>query len=79
MGIFNFAHGAIYMAGAYSPTCYPSYSASTRGHRCLISVIVVGAAGVPLEKYCFRPYLGRPERQIVMAIALILILENGIM
>jgi len=44
----------------------------------LISVILVGASGLFLEKFCFRPFQSKPTHMIVMAIALIMILETAV-
>jgi branched-chain amino acid transport system permease protein len=78
MGIFNFAHGAIYMIGAYVTYGLSVGLGVNQWASLLISVAVVGAAGVPLERFCFRPFLGKPPQMIVMAIALILILETAV-
>jgi branched-chain amino acid transport system permease protein len=40
-------------------------------------MIVVGAFGLFLEKFCFRPFLGDMYRAIVIAIAIIVILETA--
>src|SRR5512140_2272539 len=63
MGIFNFAHGAIYMSGAYVTYIFSQELGINAWASLLLSVIIVGAAGILLERYCFRPYLGKPEKQ----------------
>jgi branched-subunit amino acid ABC-type transport system permease component len=42
----------------------------------LLSVIIVASFGLFLERFCFRPFSGEMERTIVMAIAIVLILET---
>ncbi len=78
MGIFNFAHGAIYMVGAYVTYGLSVGLGINAWASLLISVVVVGALGLPLERFCFRPFLGKIPQMIVMAIALILILETAV-
>lgn len=78
MGIFNFAHGAVYMIGAYVTYGLSVGLGLNPWISLLISVIVVGASGLFLEKFCFRPFQSKPTRMIVMAIALIIILETAV-
>src|SRR5512140_754619 len=78
MGIFNFAHGAIYMIGAYVTYGLSVGLGINPWASLLLSVVLVGASGLLLEKFCFRPFLGKPTHMIVMAIALILILETAV-
>lgn len=42
-----------------------------------LSIILAGLFGLFLERVCFRPFTGKPMSVIVMAVALILILETG--
>jgi branched-chain amino acid transport system permease protein len=77
-GILNFAHGAIYMVGGY--ICYQfavEYGLNV-WVAVLLSMIVIGAFGLFLERFCFRPFSGDMFRTIVIAIAIIVILETGI-
>jgi branched-chain amino acid transport system permease protein len=76
MGIFNFAHGAVYMIGAYVTYGLSVALGLNQWVSLLISVILVGASGLFLEKFCFRPFQNKPTHMIVMAIALIMILET---
>jgi branched-chain amino acid transport system permease protein len=41
-----------------------------------LTAIILGIVGLFLEKFCFRPFVGDVNRTIIMAIALILILET---
>jgi branched-chain amino acid transport system permease protein len=77
-GILNFAHGAIYMVGGY--ICYQfavEYGLNV-WVAVLISMIIIGAFGLFLERFCFRPFSGDMFRTIVIAIAVIIILETAI-
>jgi branched-chain amino acid transport system permease protein len=78
MGIFNFAHGAVYMIGAYVTYGLSVALGLNPWVSLLLSVILVGASGLFLEKFCFRPFKEKPTRMIVMAIALTMILETGV-
>ncbi len=78
MGIFNFAHGAVYMIGAYVTYGLSVGLGLNAWISLLVSVVVVGASGLFLEKFCFRPFQDKPTRMIVMAIALIIILETAV-
>jgi len=76
MGILNFAHGAIYMVSGY--ICYQLTVAYgiNEWASFLLTVAIVGALGLFLEKYCFRPFSWNLDRIIVVCIAIILILET---
>ena len=78
MGIFNFAHGAVYMIGAYVTYGLSVALGLNQWVSLLISVILVGASGLLLEKFCFRPFQSKQTHMIVMAIALIMILETAV-
>jgi branched-chain amino acid transport system permease protein len=78
MGIFNFAHGAIYMIGAYVTYGLSVGLGLNPWFSLLLSVILVGASGLFLERFCFRPFQTKPTKMIVMAIALIIILETAV-
>jgi branched-subunit amino acid ABC-type transport system permease component len=78
MGIMNFAHGAIYMVAGY--ICYqfgvafglPLWLAF------VLSVCIVAAFGVFLEKFCFRPFFGDLNRTMVVCIGIIIVLETTV-
>jgi branched-subunit amino acid ABC-type transport system permease component len=78
MGILNFAHGAIYMIGGYICYQFAVEYGLNQWVSLLLSVIIVGAFGLFLEKFFFRPFFGNMNRTIVVTIAIILILETGV-
>lgn len=78
IGIFNFAHGAIYMVGAFITYGLAKALGINQWTALLISMIIMGAFGLFLEKFCFRPFGGKPLEVIVMSIAIVLILENAV-
>jgi branched-chain amino acid transport system permease protein len=78
MGIFNFAHGAVYMIGAYVTYGLSVGLGLNPWVSLLLSVILVGASGLFLEKFCFRPFQSKPTKMIVIAIAVTLILQTAV-
>lgn len=78
MGIFNFAHGAVYMIGAYVTYGLSVVLGLNNWVALPLSIIIVGLFGLFLERFCFRPFIGKPTNVIVMAVALILILETAV-
>ena len=44
----------------------------------VLAVIIVGLFGLLLERFCFRPFFGDMNRTIVMALALIVIIESAV-
>ena len=43
-----------------------------------LAVIIVGLFGLFLERFCFRPFFGDMNRTIIMALALIVIIESAV-
>jgi len=76
MGIFNFAHGALYMVGGYITYGFSVALGLNQWVSFLFSVIIMGLFGLFLEKFCFRPFIKDYNATLVMAIALIFILET---
>jgi branched-chain amino acid transport system permease protein len=78
MGILNFAHGAIYMVSGY--ICYQLAVewGLNQWLSMLLSIMSVGAFGLFLEKYCFRPFFGNLDRTIIVCIGIIIILETTV-
>jgi branched-chain amino acid transport system permease protein len=79
MNILQLAHGEIYMIGAYSVY----YMVVGLGLNFLlalvISTLLIGGLGILLERLCFRPVRGQPDRALIIAIGLILILQNVVL
>lgn len=75
MGVFNWAHGELYMLGAY--TMWLLY---TIGHwpflaAAAIAVLVVGVIGVLIERGIFRPLREVPMMGFMASIGLLFILQ----
>ena len=78
MGIFNFAHGAIYMVGAFITYGLVKALGINQWVGLVLSMTVMGGFGLFLERFCFRPFAGKAFHVIVMSIALILTLETAV-
>jgi branched-chain amino acid transport system permease protein len=78
MGIFNFAHGSIYMVGAFLTWAVAVSLGVEQWLALVISLVVMGLFGLFLERFCLRPFGTRGLSVIVMSIALTLILENTV-
>ena len=78
VGVLNFAHGAIYMVGGYICYQFAVEFGWNQWLSLLLYVIIMGAFGLFLEKFCFRPFFGDMYRTIVMTIAIILVLETTV-
>jgi branched-chain amino acid transport system permease protein len=76
MRILMFAHGEIYMLGAYIV-----YYVSVKGGinffwALMISALALGVAGIFIEKFMFRPIRGEMEPAILAAIGLTLVFQT---
>ena len=58
--VTNFAHGEIYMIGAYTSLFITSQLEIHFLLSLLIAMAVVGVLGVLIERVVFRPILGKP-------------------
>jgi branched-chain amino acid transport system permease protein len=79
MGIVQVAHGEIYMIGAYSVYYMVAVLGGNFFLAIVVSTLFVGGLGVLLERLCFRPVRGQPDRAFTVSIALILILQNVVL
>ncbi len=78
MGIFNFAHGSIYMVGAFITWGLAVNFGLNQWLALLVSVIIVGSAGLFLERFCLRPFGTKGLNVIVVCIAISLVLINAV-
>ncbi len=77
MGIFNFAHGAIYMIGAFVTYSIAVSLGLNQWAALVIAIIIIGAFGLFVERFCLRPFGGNVFQVIIMSIALTLILQTS--
>ena len=77
LGIFNLAHGAIFMASSYG--CYLLVTkAGLPGFVSFpLTVLVAAALGIVVERFLFRPFGGDFNRTMMVAIALSTILVTS--
>jgi branched-chain amino acid transport system permease protein len=78
LGVLNLAHGVIYMMGGYIAYQFAVLWGLNVWLALLLSVIVVGAFGLFLEKFCFRPFTGDMNRVVVICIAITVILQTSV-
>jgi len=78
LGIPNFAHGAIYMLGGYIGLALISAAGINQWAALIIAAVVIGAFGVFLERFCFRPFVGDFNRIIMVCVAVIVILQTSV-
>jgi branched-chain amino acid transport system permease protein len=79
MGIVQVSHGEIYMIGAYCVFYIVAVLGGNFFLALVISTLFVGGLGILLERFCFRPFRGQPDRAFTISIALILILQNVVL
>ncbi|MGM0652719.1 MAG: ABC transporter permease subunit, partial [Bacillota bacterium] len=85
--LLNFAHGDIYMLGAFSGLVFLSIAAPSIGAGwaslilgMLISMLLVGLVGVVIQRVAYRPMLKAPRLSILItALAVSMILYNTLM
>lgn len=79
MGIVQLAHGEVYMLGAYGVYYLCAGAGLNFFLALLISALLVGGLGIVLERFFFRPFRGQLDRALIVAIGLILLLQNAVM
>jgi branched-chain amino acid transport system permease protein len=85
--LLNFAHGDLYMTGAFAGFLVFSLIAGTVGASwlgvalsILLSMIAVGFLGVIIERIAYQPMLKAPRLSILItALAVSLVLQNGVL
>lgn len=76
MNIMQFAHGEVYMMGGYVAFYFAVMFGLNPLLAMLISMIIMGAFGLLLERVFFRRLLGKPLQSMSVAIGLLLILQT---
>lgn len=76
MGIVQISHGEVYMVGAYLVYYMVAKLGLHFFPSVLIATFLVGGIGIFLERVCFRPFRGDPDRAVTVAISLILIFQS---
>ena len=76
MGIPNFAHGHLYMLGAYAAFATITVLHAPYWPAMLVAVVLLAGLGALLERVVFRPLRGAPDvNAIIAAIGLLFFLE----
>ncbi|NMM38243.1 MAG: branched-chain amino acid ABC transporter permease [Glaciimonas sp.] len=78
LGVINFAHGALYMLGAYL-----SYDITHRSGSFVLGVVVatvvVGLVGIAMERLTLRPLYNRPHfYQLILTFGFILVIGEAV-
>jgi branched-chain amino acid transport system permease protein len=74
----NFAHGALYMIGAYVAFFCISSMGVSYWFALVISIGALFVMGMIIERFIYRPFYNQPHiSSFIVAVGLILILENG--
>lgn len=78
LGIINFAHGSIYMLGAY--ICYTLVEALGINSwlALVLTVIISFGIGLILERICFRPFVKDFTRVVMVCVAIIVISQTTV-
>ncbi len=78
MGVLNFAHGALFMLGAYLCQVVFTGLIGSYGLAILASMLMVAGFGLVLERWVFRRLRLHLSMQIVASLGLIMMLQNGV-
>jgi branched-chain amino acid transport system permease protein len=76
MRIVQFAHGEIYMLGAYTSYFLIKLFGFNFWIALPVTAIVIGLFGIVLEKVFFRPFRDRFEPSIIVAVGLMVLLQT---
>jgi branched-chain amino acid transport system permease protein len=75
MGIINFAHGELYMLGAYVVVAIYAGASMPFFFAVAAGLVFVGLVGIGMERGLFRPMRGNPLGGLVVSIGFLLILQ----
>jgi branched-chain amino acid transport system permease protein len=76
MRIVQFAHGEIYMLGAYCSYFLIKLYGFSFLEALFLTTIAIGLLGIVLERLFFRPFRDRFEPSIIVAVGLMLLLQT---
>jgi branched-chain amino acid transport system permease protein len=79
VGIVQLAHGEVYMLGAYSMYYLCARSGLDFFLALCMSALLIGGLGIFIERFFFRPIRGQFDRALIIAIGLILLLQNAVL
>lgn len=76
MGVINFAHGELYMAGAYAIVFFYAWTGLPFFVAVAFGLVLVGCLGVLMELTLFRPLRTNPLGGLIASIGFLLILQT---
>ena len=74
MGVINFAHGELYMVGAYVIWLTYAHDLMPFPVALIVGAGIVIAIGVAMERVLFRPMRGNPLMGLILSIGMIFII-----
>lgn len=77
MHIINFAHGEVYMLGAFAVFYTTSHLFIPYWAAFFISMVLVGLIGIVIEKAVFRPLRGKELPSLIVSLGLVMLLQSG--
>lgn len=78
LGILNFAHGSLYMLGAYLALTFYHSMGMNFGLAVFLAIVSVGAIGFLIERFALRPIYARNfEIQIILLFGVMLIFADA--
>ena len=77
MGVINFAHGELYMAGAYCVVALYSHQGLPFFVAVAAGLVFVGLLGLVMEYGLFRPLRDKPLSGLIASIGFLLILQSA--
>jgi branched-chain amino acid transport system permease protein len=77
LGVFNLAHGAIFMTAGYICYLFITHLGINHWIAFPLTVILIAAFGIFLERFCFRPFLGDFNRTTMVCVAITIILTTS--
>ncbi|OQM74193.1 branched-chain amino acid ABC transporter permease [Manganibacter manganicus] len=76
MGVVNFAHGELYMAGAYAIVFFYAWNGLPFFVAVALGLVFVGCLGILMELTLFRPLRTNPLGGLIASIGFLLILQT---
>ncbi len=76
MGVINFAHGELYMAGAYTVVALYSHMNMPFLVAVMAGLVFVGILGLVMEQALFRPLRDNPLGGLIASIGFLLVLQT---
>lgn len=76
MGVINFAHGELYMLGAYAVVYVYAGSEFPFFLAVAVGLVFVGLVGLGMERALFRPMRGNPLGGLIASIGFLLVLQT---